>query len=409
MKRGRIAWFSSHEEGSLSRMFTESVLPRIGKNFEVELFQDGFQSESAHHYLSAFSRNEEDPFDLFVYNLEDQTSAGFSRFHAGLKPGVCIFHDILFTTRAPESLAHSPWEFMIERFKDHSHPWPQENMWPERNVPFAYREAALAFVAVFTSEWAHGEYRRSCGEYLARLPEEDRSYYLPFPIPVTASSPRQEKRTLSIAYAGSTRIESRAHKLLHALSLSQRQYELLWMLSSEELADARRLCEEFGVKQVKFIQGRSASNWQEVLQEADVVFHLKFSLYGNDSPWLPLSLMQERGVVITDFGSAQYLSDSLVFKVKPGEAEVSQILALLQTIPLSFRNEEARSWALQNHQEDQVGLELGKILDRSISALKPLNKRWQEMEGEARREVLETLKARLSIHGEALEELGWFE
>jgi len=397
------------EEGSLSRLFTETVLGELEGRYDVELFEDSFQGGRSHHYLSAFQRDEENPFDLFVYNIEDRESSGFSRFHAGLKPGVCIFHDILFTTRAPESLAHSPWEFTIERFKESSVPWPEKEIWPERNVPFGYREAALAFVAVFTSEWAHGEYRRSCVEYLAKLADGRRSYYLPFPIAVTDLHTPTSTATLRVAFAGSTRVEARAHKLLHALSLFTRDYELLWMLSSEELPHARKLCEEFGVKKVRFIQGRNADNWREVVREADIAFHLKFSLYGNDAPWLPITLMEEKIAVVSDFGGAHYLSDDLVLKVKPGEDEPKAIHAILDTFTPGLRHEGARRWCEEHHGAKNVSRELCVLLDHSVVALRELMKRWREVEGEARREVLDTLRARLSIQDEALSELGWAE
>ena len=130
--RLRVAWFSTlncgeKPGGSACAYFSDEVLPHLAARFDIELFHAEFleyRDLPTFHYLKAFERHKLNPFNLFLYQLEDSTDAHFVRAHLGLIPGAILFHDLLLYNHGPDPLRSSNWRSVVERFVGFSGGWP---------------------------------------------------------------------------------------------------------------------------------------------------------------------------------------------------------------------------------------------------------------------------------------------
>ena len=388
----RLAWFSplniSSVSGSIAAYFSDQLLPFLKSRFEIDLFYDQFerrQDFETYHYLSAFDRHRANPYDAFIYNVEDCASADFVRSHLGVIPGIVIFHDFLFTRKLPLNLAISPWDDIIERFNHRGHEWPERRedepdggantvksdlKFGEREKkrlagPFGFREAGLCGVPVFTSEWCNLEFQRNISRTLKAGTGSKHSYFVPCPIPdpipdanlgslgssVSIIEPKAGS-TPVICYCGSVNLEHRSHKFLQALSQIRSPYKLRWLINSTEQAAAIELLREFSILECEFIVGRCPQKWSEVVSGAAIAVHTLFSVYGQCNPWLALSLAAGVPSLVSAFQSAEYLSDQVVFKIEPGETEATQIKEVIESILLGrviVDRQRLTSYALENY------------------------------------------------------------
>ncbi len=105
----RIAWFSptADEEGgavSSSAYVTKQVLPYLEKDFEIHCFSGGGKGMPS--FCRALRFHDKQPYDVFVYQVEDSAASDFTRFHLMLVPGIVLFHDLLQRPRpVPPMLA----------------------------------------------------------------------------------------------------------------------------------------------------------------------------------------------------------------------------------------------------------------------------------------------------------------
>jgi hypothetical protein len=336
----KIAWFSplyghdtnepKFDSTSRAAYTTFHLVPALYKHFAVDLFYAGPQSRvvldggveaPAYNYLNAALMAERTPYDLYVYQVEDTANSGWIRHHLGLKPGIVWFHDILFQNRGPDPLSHSPWTHVIEALRGQDITLPEEDVWPETNDPYPWRETLLALGTIFLSPWAHGEYRRRVagrrGLVQAIVGDQCNTPSTTLRYPVISNTNKSNSKGIGIL--GGANSEDRVTKILSALEPGQ---VVNWFVRTGEQAQVERLLQLYPKDTIAVQLYDSPSEFRSRLASVGMIFMLHYSLYGSLSPWLEIA--GEAGVVcvISDYGLAEYLPDSSVLKVPVGTEEL---------------------------------------------------------------------------------------
>jgi hypothetical protein len=336
--RLRVAWFSPIRGGrcpkdSLSAYFTHYVVPLLRSEFDVDIYQ----AEQAHlkapgvyHFLEAQRRHAQSPYHLYFYQVEDKACSHFVRSCLGLRPGVTLFHDVLFTRPSAEALLHSPWQLIAQGLSiPEEIRWPDEEVWALSESPFGLREFSSAALPLFSNAWAHHAFRQTIHENpdagrLNQIVCHGRSYYLPVPCVAPSHTVRSPAEPLHIAVVSSAGLEGRAHKLFQALSEVHVPYEITWLASEgHEHLRLQELADEFGVSCVCIL--RSPEQWALTLTWCDIAVHLHYSVYGNLSPYVEMSCCAGKMVLVSDFGTSNYVQGDSVIRVIPGDREVAQL------------------------------------------------------------------------------------
>jgi len=364
----RIAWFSALDfeatRPSLSAYFSRRILPLLKSEFEIELFHDKFEKApgfESGHYLSAFKRHKQAPFDLFFYQIEDRPETNFSRMHLGLMPGIALFHDFVFSTPQPEALVESPW---CEAFFG-------EEVDPFKS-PIGFREGGLCRGAIFTDARQAEEFKRSVAMRLklGDFPAPD-AYHVP--LPVLEIGAAQKKSHDLIAFCGSVRIEHRAHKIFEALAELKEPYRFVWLVEDGELEKANELALEFGLSSIQIIGGKTPEKWNQICKEAALSLHTHFSVYGQLGPYLQISLSHGAPSIVTRFGAAEYLPEELLFKVEPGAGEELQYLEIFRKVLASSNQELSNkllAFASDCYSDRKVAAELSYAFNSFAPGLK---------------------------------------
>ncbi|RIL05753.1 MAG: hypothetical protein DCC75_11445 [Proteobacteria bacterium] len=416
-KRRRIAWFSTwFKDGysrSLSAYFSSRLIPLLNERYEIEFFSADFSGPSdipCFHYLKAFEEHRSRPYDLFIYNLENSKSAYFARTHLALIPGVVVFHDLLFGDFGPEPILNSAWRHTVKKFHSSAEPFPDRAQEHRQSGPQGYREAAFAPAAVFMNERSHEQYIREV-EFGLLGRSERLSYYLSYPIEPfdVCAGDLQAIDRFRVGIIGPPRIENRTHKALLALQKLGEASELHWMVGSEEERKlASDLHSEYRLGEVRFYTNGSPEVWREIAANIDCAMHLRFSVFGQVEPYLGISLMAGRAVLVTDFGDSCYLPDSLMFKIVPGEIEAGQIAEVLRTIRTGAvpPADKISAYASERYDPGMVAEEFSSILEQSFSTMSSIMQNWQALEVQARQEVLNEQAAHSGPFKDQFRELG---
>ncbi|MCB0335170.1 MAG: glycosyltransferase [Bdellovibrionales bacterium] len=397
----RVAWFSalpiSEAYSDLrSAYFSKHVLPLIKDKVELELFHNSFEpyeDYSCHHYLAAFKRHEEKPFDVFFYQLEDSPLCQFARVHALLKPGVVYFHDFVFTSFGPEPILNSPWKIIQGKFAGVDVAWPKRDQKHYQDGPLAKREGTFAPIALFSNPAQHTQFKDL---HLDSLADTSSSYFLPLPVSQDGKlvAPRMGK--VRIGFCGSPRIEHRAHKLLSALSQMHEDCELMWMVRDKDRSHAENLVAEFDIGAVSMVTDYGPAVWQDLTQSFDIAVHLAFSVYEQNDPYLGMSLMAGLPCLVTDFGPSQALPDNVVFKIQPGDSEAFQIQRVLEALnarQVAWNSQAARAFAVERYHVAAISHDLVSTFERHESDLRTLSLKWTEFEQSAKAELLREARA----------------
>lgn len=422
-RRLRIAWFSPlYIEGEITESkgayLSDKLVPLIEEEFEIEFFYDGFDyyyDYPTYHYLRAAKRHEQDPFDLFFYQLEDGPAANFVRMHLALKPGVVLFHDFLFSSFGPEPILNSPWQHIARKFSDDSLPWPTRGGEFDQEGPVGFREASYAPLALFSQPAHHAEYKRLISKKIETLG----SHYLPLPIDINIERGSSGLRT--VCYCGSPRIEHRSHKVLQALSEIKEPFQFIWSVSKAEEAEAEELLREFSIQNTELLSNRNPDSWREVLKRSDIAIHTHFSVFAGISPYFEMSMMAGLPCVVTRFGGMEFLPDDLVIRVQPGETESVEIGAAVKELlsgSVKIPSERIQDFAREVFDRRMVAQELSTIFNNSYEFFARFNSKWNSFEGEARGSLLNEalnivpddcdsdVNARKML-GSVYQELGW--
>ena len=424
--RFRVAWFSplrlkGAHRTSVSGYVTDTLLPYLSQKLDIEIFHEGFDSYEGiptFHYLRAFERDRVKPFDIFFHQVEDGESLRFTRFSMAQYPGITLFHDVLFVDSGPVPLYVSPWTETVKKARDLSMPWPSREAEFDMIGPFGYRETGLSPVSLFSTERSHTEYLRLATEKL--LGNKTTSYYLPLPTPISARTSEtfapSTKGEIVVGFSGSPTIQHRAHKVLPAIKNSGLLIKLLWLIDAQERAQCEALLEEFGMTNVEIIEGRSPEEWSKLLPRISIAVHTLFSAYGQPGVYLSMSLIEGIPSVVTNFGSTEYLSDSLVWKLQPGESESYELTEILKAIAEkgAIRNPSQASSYLEHFGAEVVAGELLTIFERSLPLMKETRKLWDSLLEDAQKFLFNEAESfvvaadsKNNYFEVAMKELGW--
>ena len=398
----RIAWFSpvATTTGSVSAYATSQLVPLLSEHFEIELFTDEIAELSrpgVYHYLSAFARHRDRPFDHFFYQYEDSRATRFVRSHLGLIPGIVWFHDILISDDGPEGLFSSPWRETLKLYYGETSRFAGREERFDKEGPYAYREGALAAVALFSSERDHEEFSRL---KLGALCESHHAL-LPHPIPGRAT--RNRVHGSVIGFCGSPRIEHRAHKLLQALAELKGMWSLVWLVAPNEKPQAEALIREFGITKVTIVEGRSPQAWQELLAEIDVAAHLQFSAFGHPGVYLASSLMAGVPSLVTDYGDGEHVPRDIAFFIEAGEREATWIKETLSHLSLHEMGSRMScsgsscGYASERFDSRVVASELSSIFECEAAYVAEVMSRWSEMREKGRIELRRELESLVTI------------
>jgi glycosyltransferase involved in cell wall biosynthesis len=367
-------------------------LPLLSERFEIELFSDSLsvvsKSLPMHHYLTAYRRHGEKPFDLFFYQLEDGTQCRFARMHMGLMPGVLWVHDLFLQDHGPEGLFTSPWERTLSQFRDLGIAFYDRANAPHQLWPQAYREVSLAPVLLFSSSWAMGEFTNFISERIEPYPGGQRVEYVPVPVAVNNGSRSPDTSVaLQLANVGTPNTEDRGYKILPALRDVQSECHMTWLVDSSEESRARALVEEFSVEdRVTLVVGRSVERWSEIVQRSDVALHMHRSPFGHLAPYLQISLAAGTPIVVSDAAEGSQLPRDCVFPVVPGmfeSAELRELFQALNRTPLDGVARRGREFILSHSDVKVVAHRLASVLEESSEGIKRCMDRWELLQRRA--------------------------
>lgn len=377
----RIAWFSPVDPlgETISGAFSLNILPKLQKYFDITVFVDRFEENtisSNNHYLQAAKLHRDNPFDLFVYQLENDPRLNFSRIHCGLIPGLTIFHHYNFINFGPEPILNSPWQKVVSRFLSKSEGWPERGAKFFQSGPQGIRESAWALQALFTNPINISDFNNSSE---VKISSKYGLAPLHLPFPAVSAAAKTKNTEFTLAYAGRPLIQDRTHKIFKALG-GLKDIKLLWMISKEDESSAKELLEEFSVK-ATLIDGRNAANWSQVVSNADIALHTQFTVFDQLSPYLQQSMISGKPVIVNDFGFADSLPDDLVFKLSVGQNEVAELRMLIMKLAgsdLSVLSKKISEYAERSFQSDSVAFDLFELITNNMPAYKAFYDDWRE-------------------------------
>lgn len=440
--RLRIAWFtdlSVDRPESLSTYCSRLIVPELSKDHSLEVFSDeanllssGASSSKIFgvplwHYLKAYKRHREMPFDLFVYQLEDSPACRFIRGHIGLMPGVVWVHDLFCKDLGPEACHTSPWELTIKQFWDPKFEFADRAKAPHQLWPRAFRETSLCPVVLFSSAWARNEFKRMVSNRLEAIDGTHYAGVLPVPVGSSGVSATQHNACLELATVSVTGIEGRSHKLLPVLRGLKGEWHLSWLVDEAERERACELLNEFGIveSRVSLVSPRSIEAWSSIVTKSDLALHLHTSPFGHLAPFIQISLAAGCPVIAERSAQGEDFPDNVVFKITPGiheSAELKGIISALQRASAARRREYAAPGVA--HVRENFGLErvasaLSNTLIEAAPHVSHVLDRWQKIGCRAQRVLLEEVRELVApktdalpsayevILTPALRELGW--
>lgn len=430
--RLRVAWFSPLSGGSISSYVSQQLLPVLAEKIELTVFHSGERStfSTAHgdipvlHYLKAVECDERIPFDIFFYQLEDRKECDFMRIHLALKPGIVWFHDLFLSNHGPEPILNSSWTEIIARFGDLNREWPAHDRTYESSGFLAEREAGMSFLPLFSNPRDHSEYRRLILRRIAGT--ETRSLMLRHPVSDELFSQVRKRAAgepLTIALSALPRVESQSHHFFDALDRLAFKGKVLWPVPAQEVGAACQIAAEFGfADRCAVIEGDGPAVWQQTLTNADAGVHLRFSAFGQPSPYLAMTLAAGLPAIVTDFAAGAVFPDSVVFKVVPGAEQIEEIAHVIRTIQSQsseYFTNTSRRFAQEFFSRAGVACQLIQILTKEAPQLARLSARWRELEYAAKGELMREARTLALADGAAfseefrqvinpiLAELGW--
>lgn len=406
----RIAFFSDTTgEHSLSAHCGRILLPLLASEHSIEAFSDSFAAETGcvpqHHYLKAYQRHREDPFDLFFYQLEDGRRSRFVRASIGVMPGVTWFHDLFFQDLGPEATHTSPWENSIRQFYRPNLPFADRSVAPHQLWPRAFRELSLSPVNLFSSRWLLAESKTMISSRLEAEIGAHRSELLNIPVQAVSPAPMPSKETLRVAALSGSGLEGRAHKLLGALRGLKHPWHLTWVVEPNEATGAEALLREFEAgERTTIVPSCSPSSWSDILAGSHVALHLRTSCFGHLAPYVQLSLASGRLTVVSDMGQGEDMPDAVACRVTPGISEGTQLAAILERaceIDILHTTSGARKYVASEHSPNLVAQCLSSLLIAAAPLLKEPMRRWDGLYGRAKSELLREVESLMGASQDA--------
>lgn len=335
------------------------------------------------HYLKAYQRHRTEPFDIFLYQLEDGSRSRFVRASIGIMPGITWFHDLFFQDLGPEATHTSPWESSIQQILDPSVPFPDRAVAPHQLWPRAFRELSLSPVSLFSSQWALAESRTMISSRIESHLGAHRCSLLPVPVEKAEAAPLPARDVLRVVTPAGPGHEGRAHKFLPALKALNSPWHLTWLLAPDERGAAEALVREFDLSPRVTLQfGRTPAAWAAMLRSAHVALHLHTSSFGHLAPFLHMSLASGRLAVVSDMAQGEDIPASAAMRIIPGISEGMQLVHALraaQEIDILQATEPARRYVDQHHSPHAVAARLSTLLREAAPLLASPMAKWEHL------------------------------
>lgn len=419
MSKKRLAWVSplpgsnanegdakekKKNEESCAAYVSKLILPALRFYFDIEVFSNGseqFLDFPSYNFLRLAERDDLQPFDATIYQLEDLSSSAFVRAQLGLFPGIVWFHSFVLGDSGPEALFHNPWEVNAMRLKGADAAW----LAPRQELPFrgprAIREGALAAATFFSSYWQGESFRSARAEFPEIFDQKCPSYLMPIPV-ARLQLPEVEvnSKNFRLAMAGSSRIEHRAHKVLEAISTLE-NIEILWCAPLYDHDSAMDLIAEFGVKDKVTLLALTPAIWQETLLKADCACHLSFSIYSTLEPYLSISLVAGSAVIVSDFAMGQEAVGENVWKVQLGEGEVLELRYLFSDLLGRWHAASGKRQIVSRpeqqalHDAPRIAREIALAVEECFEHLKEKRGAWKKLYNDAERDLRQQLEQSL--------------
>lgn len=369
----RIAWFSPIAESQLVRSvsFTRNVLPELPADWQVEIFTSDADwlslaaelweptvcGSAVYPYQRAFLRHTEDPFDLFIYQLEDHPASSFVKAGMGVWPGVVFVHDLNLSRLEKSSISHATTEELLndkarEEFGANvvsvgdlaARGWSTEIF--ERLYPLGMSELRKAGVIVAPNERSVDELKQR----FPRIPVER----CEFPIRLLSPEERvvhraESRRALGIATeefviacAAQSAVEDRAYVALSAVAEQlrtegARPVRLLWFVVDAVAEQTiQRIVASHPDEQVRertsVVRVNDGQTLKLLCCSADCLVNLKFDLLRGYTGFVHAALSAAVPLIMSDFGPSGELSAAVHVRVGRGEEqELIQVLEALRT------------------------------------------------------------------------------
>jgi hypothetical protein len=436
--RLRIAWFTDISVGrseSLSTYCSRLLVPELSKRHAIEVFSDEANLVSSgevfgtplSHYLNAYKRHRESPFDLFLYQLEDSRACRFIRGHIGLVPGIVWVHDLFCNDLGPEACHTSPWERTIRQFIDPRVEFADRAKAPHQLWPRAFRETSLCPVVLFSSSWARNEFKRMISNRLEAIDGTHYAAVLPVPGADTDLQESPPSKVFRIATVSVPGIEGRAHKVLPVLRSLTGEWHLTWLVDEAQREGARSLCNEFGIPEscASLVSPRSIEAWCDIVSVSDIALHLHTSPFGHLAPFIQSSLAAGCPVITARSAQGEDFPDDVVFHITPGIHEASELRGIVNELQSSttMRRREygaaGVAYVRENFDRTSVATTLSNILIEAAPHVSHVMDRWQRIGQRAQKALLEEVRGLVSLKTDtvpsaydlvltpALRNLGW--
>ncbi|MCC6219723.1 MAG: glycosyltransferase [Deltaproteobacteria bacterium] len=461
----RVAWFSPIAENNMLRSaaFTRRVLEKLGLHFDVELFIDDsdwsqllidgkltpIMGVSVFPYQVAFLRNEIEPFDAFVYHMEDAPECAFVKTMLAMWPGIVFFHDLAFNSLELALLGHATTETalnakMVEMFGDNA---PRLGDWQARGwpievfsscYPMGWEQIKSAEVLVLSSEAAL--------RAIANCNLSTKTETCAVPVDVIKDgfvrmSRRRHRRSLDISseafmvgFQGTHKVRDRIHAALEGFALFKREViaasdsetdnekNALWFLwivgSAEEERDAEDLVESKARIYPELQTGVIIATADldatvlSLLSAVDVMLAMSFSPL---SPAVPLVAYEAfaRGIlaILSDDRAAAEIPTACALRVQLGKGEREMLAATLRELYLNeglrdALRENARAYIDMACASDCVSLDVRAIIEEHRGSLVQKRAERQADMDVLRKDLIYALKQRHVEHELAVVDFG---
>jgi hypothetical protein len=181
---------------------------------------------------------------------------------------------------------------------------------------------------------------------------------------------------------------------------------------------------EFGIREenVEFVGPRSPDTWMKIVRQSDLALHFHTSTFGHLSPFIQLSLADGCPVAVARSAQGEDFPSDVVFQVVPGVHEATEIEAIVKLACERGRTELGREGAYyirQTANTPDVAARLSDNLRAWAPQVGDVMRRWDELQGRARTELLREVQGLMSDNSHAtadpfeltvlpyVRELGW--
>lgn len=418
-----IAWFTRMPcEGKFipSAYLTRLVVPELLKDpkIEVKIYSNisdpntyfklaSGKTLQVHHYLSVSE------YDVSFNQVEEGVGSHFLRMCVGLYPGIVFFHDLYLSDLGPDPVTNSPYTFIKKLMSSKEDTldieWPNKSQEFPRSGAFATRESALSWTACFSSARLRNDFARS--DFGKSIP----SMFIPYPIDIDSNDSSKNDVSSAnnyLAICGTPNIEDQLYKLLAAIRMLSTSLPIVWMVDKSYEVSAKKLIEEFRISNVNLVSEFTTDNWQKIVKDAKVCSHLHFSVYGQVSPFIEISLQAGKSILMTDFGDSDYYSKDQVFMIPPNDYQTNIIYNLLSRLmnidsDIQYNKESKFDFVLSNNNPQLIGLEYISMFRQIHLYLKKCSDTWSDVKARANTSLLNQVEDSVNNFQRVFDEMGW--